>query len=351
MTRKLQTKIQKRGFSKTRRRSGGVSLESETLIRSGYLSDEHTYPIVLEPNLKDVDPVDWAAENREYIERNLSQHGAILFRGFELPSVPEFERFSQAICPHLFGEYGDLPREEEGKKIYQSTPYPKDKMILFHNESSHMNCWPMRQFFFCIQPALVGGETPLIDCRETYRRLEPEIRDRFERKGLMYVRNFTEQLDVSWQKFFGTDDKKVVEDQCQEASMTFEWNGDQLRTQQLCPAVAKHPKTGEMVFFNQIQLHHSSSFESEERESMFQLFTEQTLPRNVCYGDGSPIEDSVMESVGDLYNEIAVSFPWQAGDVVMLDNMLVAHARNPFSGPRKIAVAMGEMFHQKDLAA
>lgn len=27
----------------------------------------------------------------------------------------------------------------------------------------------------------------------------------------------------------------------------------------------------------------------------------------------------------------------------MLDNMLVAHARDPFEGPRRIVVAMGEM--------
>lgn len=42
-------------------------------------------------------------------------------------------------------------------------------------------------------------------------------------------------------------------------------------------------------------------------------------------------------------------FDWQRGDVVMLDNMLAAHARDPYEGPRKIVVAMGDMFDRAQL--
>jgi alpha-ketoglutarate-dependent taurine dioxygenase len=31
---------------------------------------------------------------------------------------------------------------------------------------------------------------------------------------------------------------------------------------------------------------------------------------------------------------------WEAGDLLMLDNLLAAHGRRPFSGERRIAVAM-----------
>jgi alpha-ketoglutarate-dependent taurine dioxygenase len=37
----------------------------------------------------------------------------------------------------------------------------------------------------------------------------------------------------------------------------------------------------------------------------------------------------------------AISFRWERGDVLLLDNYLVAHGRNPYEGPRKILVAMG----------
>jgi hypothetical protein len=108
-------------------------------------------------------------------------------------------------------------------------------------------------------------------------------------------------------------------------------------------AIAKHPKTGESVFFNQLQLHHISCLDLDIRQSMLSVFGEENLPRNVYYGDGSPIEDSVMEEVGAVYEKAKISFPWQQGDVLMLDNMLAAHGRNPYAGDRKILVAMGEM--------
>jgi len=73
------------------------------------------------------------------------------------------------------------------------------------------------------------------------------------------------------------------------------------------------------------------------------------MPRNVYYGDGSPIEDEVMEKLGELFWATSVKFPWQEGDLIMVDNMLVAHARLPYVGPRKILVAMGEMISGTDL--
>ena len=79
------------------------------------------------------------------------------------------------------------------------------------------------------------------------------------------------------------------------------------------------------------------------RESLTALFREEDLPRNVYYGDGTPIEESVMQEIGVAYDRATVAFPWQQGDILMVDNMLVAHGRKPFSGARKIVVAMGEM--------
>ncbi len=73
------------------------------------------------------------------------------------------------------------------------------------------------------------------------------------------------------------------------------------------------------------------------------MMPEEDLPRNVYYGDGSPIEDSVVEYLEKLYRKNAVSFPWRGRDVLMLNNMLVAHSRNPFVGERKIVVALGDL--------
>jgi alpha-ketoglutarate-dependent taurine dioxygenase len=326
----------------TRRK--GVDLSRVGGVRTSALEPVQTLPLVIEPVSDDVDLAEWTTTNKEIVEQYLLKHGAILFRGFAVDSANEFERVASAFCPELFGEYGDLPREEQGGKIYGSTPYPADETILFHNESSHMHRWPMLICFYCVTAAKSGGESPIIDCRKVYEAMEPAIRDRFEQKGLKYVRNFTDGLDVSWQHFFHTSDRSVVGEYCRQAGIEFEWRGsDSLRTSQNCPAVVVHPQTGEKVFFNQLQLHHIACLTPKVRESLLSMMKEEDLPRNVYYGDGSAIEDSVIEYLTNLYRRLAITFPWREQDVLMLNNMLVAHSRNPFVGERKIVVALGNL--------
>lgn len=322
-----------------------------SLVQTRTLRPDQPLPLFVEPAADGVDLADWAAANRDLLEQSVSKHGAVLFRGFGLKNSRDFEKCALAMCPTLFGSYGDLPHEELTEKVYHSTPYPADKHILFHNESSHLPSWPLRQFFMSVVVAQEGGETPILDCREVYKQLDPAVRDAFAKKGLMYVRNFAEGLDVRWQDFFKTDDRAAVESACRKEGMECEWTGaNSLRIRQVTRAVAKHPRTGEMTFFNQVQLHHTACLDPATRQSLRALFKEEDMPRNVYYGDGTPIPDAVMDKLNDLYWKLAVVFPWQEGDMIMIDNMLVSHARNPFVGPRKIVVAMGEMVSGKDLA-
>ncbi len=324
-----------------------VSLPEKDLIKTSYLQPEQTLPLVIEPNSEEVDIADWAKNNREFFETNLRQHGAILLKDFHINSVSAFEKVAGAITPGLFGEYGDLPREGVSKKVYGSTPYPEDKAILFHNESSHLHRWPQKIFFLCLKAAESGGETPIVDCRKVYQMLNPQLREKLEEKQLMYVRNYVEDLDVSWQDFFHTNNKSEVESYCQNAGIEFEWlENNGLKTSKVRPAITTHPKTGEKIFFNQIQLHHISYLDVAVRESLLSEFGEKRLPRNVYYGDGSPIEDSVIKEIGAIYEKAAINFPWQAGNMIMLDNMLIAHGRNPYVGERKIVVAMGELMEE-----
>ena len=135
----------------------------------------------------------------------------------------------------------------------------------------------------------------------------------------------------------------MVEAYCRAHKIGWEWKEDgELRTRQVCQAVAQHPVTRDWVWFNQAHLFHVSNLPPEVRESLLEIVDEEDLPRNVYYGDGSPIEPSVLDEVRGVLEEAKVSFPWYSGDVLMLDNMLAAHARSPFSGPRKVVVAMAQ---------
>jgi len=328
-----------------------AELPAASPVKAGLLDPGDTLPLVLSPARDRVDLATWAAENRDYLEASLLVHGAILFRGFALASPSDLERVAAAVCPELFGDYGDLPREGVNGKVYASTPYPAHQAILFHNESSHLPRWPRKLFFCCLKASETGGETPLLDCREVVRRLDPPIFERFAEKGLTYVRNFCEGIDVSWQHFFKTDDREAVERICAEGGMRCEWvRGRTLRIRQRARAVVRHPRTGDAVFFNQVQLHHPHGLDAATRKALLALFKEDGLPRHVHYGDGTPIEDAVMAELDRLYWRTARVFPWREGDLVVLDNMRVAHARKPFTGARKIVVAMGEMVSATDVA-
>ncbi|HWJ49517.1 MAG TPA: TauD/TfdA family dioxygenase [Solirubrobacteraceae bacterium] len=327
------------------------AVQTTELVQTGFLpGNDGRLPLVITPAVDNVDLAAWCASHLEDVEGHLDRHGAILFRGFPLVGAEDFEAVASTIAGDLFAEYGDLPPEETGQKIYHSTPYPPDKMILFHNESSHFSSWPLRQFFFCVVPSQAQGETPLLDCREVYQKLDREIVEAFESKDLMYVRNFSEGVDVPWQDFFHTDDRAAVEETCAKAGMTCEWTELGLRVRQLAKGVRTHPRTGEKLFFNQVQLHHVACLDEETRTALRQLFADEDLPRNVYYGDGTPIPDEVMDRIGELYEELCVEAPWEAGDLIALDNMITAHARRPFVGERKIIVAMGRMMHAEDVA-
>ncbi|RZL08351.1 MAG: amino acid adenylation domain-containing protein, partial [Rubrivivax sp.] len=341
-------------LDKLRRLSGqgaaSVPATPRATVRTRFLAPDRPFPLVIEPVDPDLDAVAWARSQREHIEGLLSRHGGLLLRNFGLRTPQAFEALAEAIEPELYGSYGDLPKKEGGRNTYRSTPYPEQQMILYHNESAHLERWPRKQWFFCELPSPVGGATPIVDGREMLRRLPADLLARFERDGLLYVRTFTDKLDVSWRDFFKTEQRHEVEARLHAAGIAFQWLAqDELQTRTRCPAVITHPVTGERVFFNQVQLHHPSCLEPDVRSDLLGLVGEDRLPRNVLYGDGSRIDDDTMAVIGEAYEACAVRFQWQQGDVIMLDNMIAAHARDPYEGSRKIVVAMGAMFDRDQL--
>jgi alpha-ketoglutarate-dependent taurine dioxygenase len=322
-----------------------VSLTEPDLVQVGSLPGrEGLLPALLTPSRSGVDLASWGRAHRSEVEALLARYGAVLFRGFGIASLETFSASAGSLVDALFGDYGDLPREGGAESVFSSTPYPADLEIHFHNESAHMAQWPMRIFFHCAIAAETGGETPIIDCRALLDQLDPGIIEEFERKGLTYVRNFGKGIDVSWQDFFGTTDEAEVERRCADAGTSCEWlPGGVLRIKQNAGAVLKHPATGERVFFNQVLLHHPAALPDDTREALGELYDEDSFPRNVTYGDGSKIPDSVIHYLLERYAELAVLFRWEAGDMIMLDNMLVSHSRAPFTGARKIVVAMAHI--------
>ena len=327
-----------------------VTVSTESLVRFGTLPGGDL-PLVIEPAIQGVDVMAWAASNRELLEEKLRQHGGILLRGFGLEGPEDLEAFIQAVSGESL-EYRERssPRTAVKGNIYTSTDYPADQPIFLHNENSYQKEWPRKIFFMCRQAPGTGGETPIADVRKVLARIDPEIRDRFARRGWMYVRNFGDGFGLAWQTVFQTTDKEAIGHHCKDKGIEAEWkDGDRLRTRAVRPAISRHPKTGELVWFNHATFFHVSTLSPAVREALLEEFAEGELPANTYYGDGSPIEPEVMEHLREAYRAETVSFPWQKGDLLMLDNMLVAHGRAPYSGAREILVGMAEPVSQEQV--
>jgi alpha-ketoglutarate-dependent taurine dioxygenase len=298
---------------------------------------------VIEPAREDIDAVAWATAQREPIRELVLRHGGILFRGFTGGSLEAFRNFIAAVSgePLSYME-GSSPRHEVADRVYTSTDYPAHQRIPLHNELSYSQSWPLLIFFHCVVPPASGGATPVADCRNVYQRISPALRKRLEERDYLYVRHFDADIGLGWRQAFQTDDRSDVERYCAENDIEFTWGpGDELTTRQRRPVSASHPKTGEMTWFNHLTFFNVSTLDPMVAEALL-LMGKENLPNNTYYGDGTEIEPAALDELRAAYEAEAVVIPWQEGDIMMLDNMLVAHGREPYTPPRQVVVGMAE---------
>lgn len=340
MKQKQSTNLGLKKFNRAKRQA--IKLDQDSLVEISHLQPGKELPLLIKPALEGLNLLSWIQKNKDFIKRNISISGGILWRNFALKETEEFEQ----IIRELWGElleytYCSTPRSHVKGKIYTSTEYPSHQTIPLHNEMAYCPQYPHFIAFFCQESANVGGETPIADSRKVLKGIEPQIVAKFEEKQIMYVRNYGEELDLSWQNVFQTTDKSEVENYCRQQGIEFEWkSGDCLRTRQVCQAVATHPKTEEKVWFNQAHLFHISNLEPKVQELLLAEYSPEELPRNAYYGDGTPIESQVLAEIRQNYQQETIMFPWHRGDILMLDNMLTAHGRRPYIGQRQILVGM-----------
>jgi alpha-ketoglutarate-dependent taurine dioxygenase len=310
-----------------------------------------TLPDVITAKANDRDLRQWLQTHASTVDGMLAAAGAVLFRGFDVTNAEQFHDVATVpLGPLMQYVEGASPRSPLGAGVYTSTEYARELSVALHNELSYSHRWPARLAFFCRVPAADGGQTPLADSRRVYQRLAQQhpLPDTIEYRRVMPA---GKGFGVSWPTVFATDDRAAVESYCQQAGITFQWlPGGALRTSQLRPTAMIHPLTGDKVWFNQAHQWHPSNSGEESEAALRALFGDD-LPMNAVTADGTELDHPSLQSIRAAYQAETVAFGWQPGDVLIIDNMLTAHGRTPYSGDREVLVAMGGPLALADLQA
>ncbi|CAM3088809.1 TauD/TfdA family dioxygenase [Corallococcus sp. ZKHCc1 1396] len=340
----------KRALPKLRRRE--VDGSGQDWVRFEELRSGLHLPVVARPSLPGIELAEWGRTHRALVDARIHKHGAVLFRGFDVATPEAMDRAIQALADEALAyEERSSPRSQVSGNIYTSTDHPPSERIFLHNEQSYNQTFPARLFFACVLPSQQGGETPLADTRRIFQRLPAEVRARFLEQGYTYVRNFGHHLGLSWQTAFQTEDRAEVEAYCQRSGIQVEWrDGNRLRTRQVRRAAGLHPVTGEPVWFNHATFFHVSTLPEPVASALLADLGEEELPNQTYYGDGGPIEPEVMRTLRAAYEAEQVMFPWERGDLLVIDNLLAAHARSSFVGPRRVLAGMARPFPWSEVA-
>lgn len=319
------------------------------------------FPLVIEPGNKRSSFTDFLKllqEKNGYFKEQLLKHGALLFRHFPIHSAEAFGAMIKSLNTGKFIDYigGDSPRKKIKQGIYTSTEAPPTFKIPLHNELSFVKNYPGHIYFYCDIPPKEHGETIIADARKVYKAIDDEVKKRFTQKGLQYVScyyhksplmDFINKIAPShkkWKDVFESEDKLDVEKKCYENEFAYKWNkNDWIQISQVRPAVISHPLTDEMVWFNQA---HLFDFNPKFLGFWKYLCTQalycrkHTKLHQVFFADKTRIPREDLYYIMDVLDKNTVYFPWQKGDVLVLDNVLSMHGRAPFNGKRRILTAM-----------
>jgi alpha-ketoglutarate-dependent taurine dioxygenase len=294
----------------------------------------------------------WAAEHREALRAVVADHGAVLVRGLGLRDAAEvaavFSRLSAGLMTEreAFAE-----RQVHSEGVYSSTAWPANQPMCMHHELSYRLEVPGLMLFACLTAPTAGGATAVADAAAVLDALPADLVARFEREGWLLARSYNDEIGATVAESFGTDDPSAVESYCRANGIEFAWQPDGgLRTRQRRGAVVRHPVTGRRCWFNQVAFLNEWTMAPEVHEFLVDVYGEDGLPFNSRFGNGDPIGEDVVHLLNEVYDGLTAREPWQAGDLMLVDNIRTAHSREAYEGPREVLVGMADPVRLADPA-
>lgn len=316
-------------------------------------------PLVLEPILDNANSTDRLEFIRNYKSELLSlveQHGAILLRGWGKSNYTDFSEITNVLEKNnnFNMSCSAGPRIEVAHRVFTANEAPPRDKIPFHHEMAQCGNPPAFVIFFCDTPSSRGGNTPLISSFQVckfLRKFYPKVTEKLIAKGVKYIRvlpKYTDSnnaLGKSWKDTYVVSNKKDAEKKMTKEEISWSWHGDDfLRTvSNKMPTIIQH-YSGQEVFFAAAE----TTFKSGNRK------IDLNIPsKAICFGDNTELDDdtnSALLELGKFMENTCTTWQWKSGDVLIINNATVMHARNDFIPPRKILASLiGKLNRNHDL--
>lgn len=289
------------------------------------------------------DAAAWAGEHRAELRGLVDEHGAVLVRGLDLQDATMMAGVSAAVATRLMVEReGFAPRDSFPGGVYSGSQWPSNQPMCMHHEVSYALEFPSLLVFACLTAPAEGGATAVADSRAVLDALPPGVIDRLETEGWSLTRNYGDLVGLPWPATFGTDSRDEVERYCADNGIEVEWSGDNLRTRQRRRALIDHPVSGQRSWFNQIAFLSEWTLDPDVRDYLSSVLGADGLSFNSAWGDGEPFAPELIQQINSAYERATLREPWRAGDLMLVDNVRMAHSREPYRGDRTVLVAMGD---------
>ena len=315
------------------------SLDSEKVINISPMDNNHQFPMMVVSELLGMDLNKWFKQNKYQIDELIVSKGAVLFKNFNLKNKEDFAKFIKEAIDLKSLSYVNRtsPRYSVAKNVYTSTTQPATEIIHFHSENSYSKKPPRYLLFFCVNPAQTGGETPLADNRIVLKSISTQLKHKFLEKGILYKRSVNESLGLGWKEIFQVETKFEVEKHCKENDIDFNWDGENLNLYWKGAAISSQLKTNEEIWMNHAFFFHKLSY---SQTLLNVIESDDELPFLTYFGDGSEISEDEYFELKRAYGKAKIEFSWEKGDLLLVDNYLISHSRNSYTGDREILVSI-----------
>lgn len=313
-----------------------------------------------EPSLDNVTEIIKALQAQDGIlTKKLAVHGTLLFRDLPIYNAEDFSEFAHAFGYKTHEIIGIVvERPLLAPNVAPANEAPKEVLIYNHNESPQVPHAPEYIFFYAHKVPSKGGETPISSSMELFNRAKneiPEFIHELVEKGILskvtykvykqYAGGST--LKEAFGKEIQDGDDETARRSKIEAQIarygrgqhtTWEWTDDGIVLTHRLPAVRTQPETQLPTLFTGLAAYYKNSLVNSPTSTARKNVTQQ------LYGDGTPIPEKYLAHLAKITDEIRVLHKWQRGDVLVYDNIISQHGRQPWEGEQSDRVVLASLF-------